>query len=169
MAKDQGRDGQSKAGFLLLLAGLALIIAPVYNSIFHRSLQGYLLISPDGFPRPFENAVIYIVRHNAYGAYGVVLNKPSPASPEIFIGGPVPSGIQSLDVTGDRRTYEGYAGWGAMQLDRELKREVTWKLLKAEDEILKADPDSMWGLAMDRLQAEAERPAKASRPVMDEG
>jgi len=132
----------------------------------------------------FEQSVIFMLHHDAGGALGVIINKPSrldlgellprwtdlasePAL--IFDGGPVEKngfigvghsiGDQpdtSVDVPGtdlvtidlesdpalaaasiDRlRIFRGYAGWGARQLDTELKAGA-WFTVESE-------PSDMW-------------------------
>lgn len=163
------RKKEKKTGFWLLLTGLFLVGMPLFNGLFHKSLEGYLLVATEGFAQPFDHAVIYILHHNIYGAHGVVLNKKAQEGGVAdFIGGPVPAGIQFYDMTGERRSYVGYAGWGPMQLDMELKRELTWHVLHPDDQLLSIDTDAMWNAAMERIEKQKETPAdlpKQSRPA----
>lgn len=44
-----------------------------------QSLQNHLLIARPGMPDPrFHDCVIYMCQHNMNGAFGLVINKPSP-------------------------------------------------------------------------------------------
>ena len=46
-----------------------------------QSLQNNLLIARPGMPDPrFHDCVIYLCQHNTNGAFGLVINKPSPIS-----------------------------------------------------------------------------------------
>jgi putative AlgH/UPF0301 family transcriptional regulator len=124
-----------------LIGGLTLvfILAPlVYIAPFLQFHTGKLLIAADqiGDPR-FDGAVVYIQTHTIFGARGFVLNKKTDAP--FHWGGPLsPDTLFSLnkitneteylrfyptdmDMTDLNKTYyKGYAGWGKMQLNREI-------------------------------------------------
>ncbi len=76
------------------------------------SLQAHLLIASPELPEPFAQAVVLLVRHNAEGALGLILNKCTAASLEehwgqvsdvachrqqaIFLGGPCEGPLVAL-------------------------------------------------------------------------
>lgn len=62
----------------LLAAGGAMAARPGADVLeFHESLRGKMLIAkPSMADRRFAHAVILIVRHDAEGAYGLVVNRP---------------------------------------------------------------------------------------------
>ena len=76
------------------------------------SLQAHLLIASPELPEPFARAVVLLVRHNAEGALGLILNKSTSATLEehwsqvsdvachrdqaIFLGGPCEGPLVAL-------------------------------------------------------------------------
>jgi putative transcriptional regulator len=156
------------------------------------SLAGHFLIAMPSLTDPFFNAaVVYILAHDAEGALGIVINRPSKLSladvleqlqPErealadkfnqpIFNGGPVQpelgfvlhnKGVQYkgtsefaelaltssqdallaiADGTGPEQSLIalGHAGWGAGQLEDELRGNA-WLSCPAEQRIIFATP-----------------------------
>ena len=87
------------APFGALLCALALIalLAPPVRSAWpsrarpatratlaqaDRSLAGQLLVATEGLQdSPFAHTVVYVVRHDADGAFGLVINRPGPEIP----------------------------------------------------------------------------------------
>ena len=73
------------------------------------SFQGQLLVATNKLDgSPFESAVVYLIKHDETGAYGLVINRPSgktagAAKVRIFSGGPVDEDkraiLHSHDVT----------------------------------------------------------------------
>lgn len=77
-----------------------------------KSLQSHLLIASPSLPEPFERAVLLLVRHNAEGALGLILNRRTNASLQeawakvsevpchreglIFLGGPCEGPLVAL-------------------------------------------------------------------------
>ena len=66
------------ARIYLLLAALLLAL-PAINKTIYPDYSGKLLIAPAGSAKPFDNAVIYILHHDMFGAQGVILNRDFPA------------------------------------------------------------------------------------------
>jgi putative transcriptional regulator len=168
-----------------------------------ESLAGKLLVASKRMADPnFAGTVIYICRHDASGAFGLVLNRPAgelnladvlrsfriepdaadglmalrhggPVQPDAgFIlhtsefqagtslcrqgGLAVSSGRAVLDAfaAGNRpeksMLFFGYSGWGAGQLEQELRRK-DWITVPADAAIVfGAETKSMWRRALDR-------------------
>jgi putative transcriptional regulator len=93
---------------LLLLAGL--VAPPVADGWTethgHRSLAGRLLVATDALRDPrFARTVIYLVRHNARGAFGLVVNMPVGEVP--FERALRPFGLEVPPASGNIRVYYG--------------------------------------------------------------
>lgn len=93
----------------LLLAALLVITAAVdghAQAPTRRSLGGHLLVATDSIRDPrFARAVIYIVRHRAEGAFGLVVNLPIGQVPvELALR---PFGLEVPPNSGPVRVYYG--------------------------------------------------------------
>jgi putative transcriptional regulator len=69
---------------LLLAVALVLTVAADANAeqLAHRSLAGRLLVATEALRDPrFAKTVIYIVRHNEKGAFGLIVNLPMAEVP----------------------------------------------------------------------------------------
>ena len=93
----------------LLLAALLVVTAAAdgrAQTPSHRSLTGRLLVATDSLRDPrFSRTVIYIVRHRAEGAFGLVVNLPMA---EIsFERALRPFGLEVPPGSGDIRVYYG--------------------------------------------------------------
>jgi putative AlgH/UPF0301 family transcriptional regulator len=135
---------------LYLLLGFFLLALPSINSFYHGS-TGRLLVAPSGFDHPvFGQSVIYLTRHDLFGATGIILNKQG-------MGGPVGRGkaITHLSVTGRDVAYDGYAGWAPLQLNNEIWF-GRWHVINAYPDILRAKPDQMWDRAIGKLNVSSE-------------
>jgi len=167
------------------------------------SLAGRLLVASPTLDDPnFTRAVILLLDHDADGALGVILNRPSEISAGdalprwadvasepavVHVGGPVtpqvvvclgrvkvgaePQGWTPLagtigavdlerepdDLVGvldGLRLFAGYAGWGAGQLETEL-RLGGWLVMAAEpDDAFTAAPDTLWSRVLRRQGGE---------------
>jgi putative transcriptional regulator len=203
--------------FGLVLAGLALLgfaasrpaaapsdpTAAPDSGRSHPSLTGQLLVAAPSMGDPrFARTVILMVRHDASGALGIVINRPlgerpagdllealgeprgdAEGSVRLFYGGPVQpelafvvhsaddlkpdsfpigsrfamSGSKEMvrDVLqgrGPRKSLIafGYAGWGAGQLEGELKQNA-WHTAPADERtIFDEDRERVWERAMER-------------------
>lgn len=62
------------------------------------------------------------------------------------------TGLEDLSaVTGRRRVFAGYAGWGPGQLDAEVERE-DWIVTDATvADVLTEDPHELWSAVLDRM------------------
>lgn len=187
-----------------LLVGLFLLPAVAQSE--GETLAGQFLIATKNLNDPnFRRTVIYICRHDAEGAIGLVLNRPMGKLPfatllkpfgiesqdkreiPVRAGGPVQRNIamvlhtpevmadQALCSTakgaisasvemlramaegrGPRRTsvFFGYSGWGAGQLEREMKQK-SWETIPEDANFLFNDhADGMWEKAKGRLGIE---------------
>lgn len=143
-----------------ILVAALLLALPAINETVYPSKAGQLLVAPAGSSAPFDDAVIYILKHNLFYAHGVVINKPQNGGPLVngdivYYGGPVDAGslVEYHDITGERRPYMGYSGWGPVQLDYELLR-GSWHVIRAEESILHAPADQMWRKAIEKVRTE---------------
>jgi putative transcriptional regulator len=164
-----------------------------------NSLAGSLLVASPTLDDPnFVRSVILVLDHDADGALGVILNRPSDISAGdalprwadvasepavVHVGGPVtpqvvvclgrlrigaaprgwtplagPIGAVDLDREPDEvaealdglRFFAGYAGWGAGQLEAEV-RLGGWLIVRAEpDDAFTAAPDTLWSRVLKR-------------------
>jgi putative transcriptional regulator len=190
----------------LILASLslsALGAVPCAAADYTSSLAGQLLVAEPGMPDPrFAETVVFLVRHDESGAFGLIINRrlgiqpiaavmktlgldPDHATGEMAIhyGGPVEPSLGfilhstdygragTLKVTdGIALTAEpeivrdiaeghgphrslfalGYAGWGAGQLEDEI-RLGTWFTVPADDDLIFDDAiDTKWKRASAR-------------------
>lgn len=113
----------------------------------------------------FDKAVIYVVRHDREGAYGLIVNNPG-------IGGPVeeekvsslymrredalPVYTEDVDSIPKDAIWslvvKGYSGWSRKQLDREIRRK-DWRVLDFDGALVAdTDPQLMWDAAMQRVK-----------------
>jgi putative transcriptional regulator len=131
----------------------------------------------------FDHTVVFVVRHNGFGALGFVLNRTSKDTPDAVPGGPVRQEayytVHSLDVTTaetledsaaeigytpgkltqdmkkpkDYIVFKGYASWGIEQLDHEIERNA-WKVIDFDrDLVFHTDPTKMYDIAVKRPAA----------------
>lgn len=71
-----------------------------------RSLVGQMLVATEALQSPaFARTVVYMVRHDADGAFGLVINRPGPALP--FASLLRQMQIDPGDATGRIRVHEG--------------------------------------------------------------
>ena len=162
-----------------------------------------LVASPYLTERNFLRSVVFILRHDENGAFGLILNRPTELTvgdlmerfsdepytdPEpIYNGGPVEGpllvvhdradGAESEDfefcaalglyVATDQdeifdiwesencryRSFDGYSGWGAGQLESELKA-GGWLVWDAPPDAVFADPEPMWKQAVQSIGRE---------------
>ncbi len=100
------------ARFYLLMAALLLAL-PGIGRLYKGHTGELLVAAPRISTGPFQDTVVYIVRHDFFRAYGYVVNKPvSPPDASlssaakldmpVFFGGPVASD-SSVSVAGEDR------------------------------------------------------------------
>ena len=135
----------------ILLPVLVLLAGAITNAFAgdngRESFAGKLLVADTSMPDPrFARSVIYLVRHNEEGAFGLIINKPLTKLPlakllaqldieataigvelDIFFGGPVQDELgfvlHSRDFTAAAGTLivdEGYAVSGVRQVLRAI-------------------------------------------------
>jgi putative transcriptional regulator len=92
------RPGPVPFGVLLVALALVTLVAPSARpspadgrpghaparslAQTERTLAGQLLVATETLQGPvFERSVVYVVRHDADGAFGLVINRPGPAVP----------------------------------------------------------------------------------------
>ena len=165
-----------------------------------ESITGKALVaSPYLTEQSFLRSVVYILRHDDEGAFGLILNRPtstrvgelleqylghpSDNREPIYHGGPVDGPLLALHDRADGgseefdfcshlglhiatdqsmlvdlwqkrdcryRTFNGYSGWGAGQLESELNA-GGWLLWDAPPEAVFADPEPMWKQAVQQI------------------
>ncbi len=166
-----------------------------------ESIEGKALVaSPYLTERNFLRSVVYILRHDKDGAFGLILNRPTELTvgdlmerfsddphtnvEPIYNGGPVEGpllvihdraeGAEADDfefcaalglfVATDQdvifdiwetedckyRCFDGYSGWGAGQLESEMKA-GGWLVWDCPPETVFADPESMWKQAVQQI------------------
>src|SRR5258706_7268832 len=91
-------------GLLGALALIALLAPP--GGPAPRSLAGQFLVASERLENsPFARTVVYVVRHDADGAYGLVINRPGPELPLAPLLSQL--GLDDRGVTGRIRTHGG--------------------------------------------------------------
>jgi putative transcriptional regulator len=157
-----------------------------------KSLKGQLLLDSGRLQGSFfQRTVVLVCHHDAEGAVGLVLNRPTGSSagdtvlaevPEslktapLYLGGPVQSGALSYLLTDSFvpdanvmpnltighsletlveltreyapaqqiKLFAGYSGWGAGQLEDEMKRDA-WITHPASLELVfETPPEQLW-------------------------
>lgn len=152
-------------GWLLLVGGLALIWLGSYFRAPLLAHHRILVATPAEQSDVFKDTVIYVLRHDPSGGFGLILNKDG-------YGGPVEAEsihvLYSNDVTIEggevlpdtglsyafgeaaaaavtekkpawSKVLKGYAGWGGRQLDREIRRGV-WKVVDFDPKMVMDTP-----------------------------
>ena len=163
------------------------------------SLKGKLLLDGGSLAGSFfSRTVVLVCQHDAEGAFGLVLNRPTDKTigellvedlPEklqeqdLWIGGPVQSSALSylhsddflpeanvlpnlnlnhsiedlsdlggsFSITQKVRVFAGYSGWGAGQLEDEMKRKA-WITYPANiDHVFAVEPVKLWRSVMVEL------------------
>lgn len=160
-----------------------------------ENVQGHALVASPYLTEPsFLRSVIYILRHDAEGALGLIINRPtkttvgslledltgSPVenSCPVYNGGPVDGPLMLLQrsqydetaevrihVDSDQtrilevcaspepacsdsyRIFDGYSGWGAGQLDSELKS-GGWLVWDISPDQVFCDSETLWQTAI---------------------
>ncbi len=80
---------------MYLFWALVLVALPSVLGLYHGNTGKFLVSTALTEHSPFEKTVIYIVRHNFFGAYGVIINKPVEKpegltwNVEAYYGGPI--------------------------------------------------------------------------------
>ncbi len=163
------------AARIYLLLAAFLLVLPTLSSMY-GGYTGKLLIAGDRVKDgPFHQSVVYLVRHDLFGAHGFIINKPldgsyenAPTLKEIY-GGPVSypgrrkivafreSGLASQreltsedvrEVMGEQFLIRGYAGWGPLQLNYESLRGV-WKVIDFDYSLVtETEPGEIWDKAV---------------------
>lgn len=158
---------------LFLFAGPAAGLADVHES---ERFTGKLLVADTSMPDPrFDRSVIYLVRHDEAGAFGLIVNKPlitlplaemlrqldvaeteTRAEVDLFFGGPVQGDLgfvlHSRDFAAPEATMtveNGYAVSGVRDVLRAISEQ------KGPDKALFVVGYAGW--APDQLEAELER------------
>ncbi len=106
-----------------------------------RNLAGSLLIAhPNMLDPNFRRAVLFISAHDPEeGALGVIINRPLDKQVSDLVSEVPPAGLAEVPVF-----LVGYAGWGAGQLEAEMKQKA-WLLQKPGRFLLEADRRStLW-------------------------
>ena len=87
---------------LLRALGLIAFLAAgaVAGAVQAASLTGKVLVAGEGMPDPrFQETVIYLVDHDANGAFGLVVNKPSAI-------GPIAALLDELGIEADEYGFD---------------------------------------------------------------
>jgi len=181
-----------------LLAALFFLALPWLLTLYEGHTGKFLVADQSLDGTFFQRTVIYIEHHDAYGAYGTIINKPADESAELpfpdieglYIGGPVlqdeelailydepvkggqhgfdilslsylenkmPDLLERLragDIEPPVRVYKGLAGWGFLQLDKEIMRGY-WHVLDYDAELMfKAPAHEVWEKAANQIPPE---------------
>jgi putative transcriptional regulator len=96
------------------------------------SYAGYFLIAKPILKDPnFQRTVVFLMAHNAEGAFGLVVNRPAEAKGlpwPVFVGGPCPSpGLIML---------HGHAEWAEAAEEEEKERELAPGIFSGDAECL---------------------------------
>lgn len=155
----------------------------------------FLVASPYLPDDNFQRTVVYMVRHDDEGAFGLVLTRPSDLclqevlqstmgmlssrNDPVYLGGPVEGPLCALHddgnladldcadglyVTSEQesivvlanssatqvRFFAGYSGWGAGQLEDEL-RQGGWLITDASAEDIFSDCNPLWETLVKRI------------------
>jgi putative transcriptional regulator len=155
-----------RAALILALLAFAQIgIAQIKSTSQPRT--GNLLVATRKSHDPdLAQSVVLLIHQGPEGAIGLILNQ---ARKDLYFGGPIPLGVRTLvrsrtspenseRVFGDvyvtesaaaakspgARTYAGYTGWSAIQLDDEISRGL-WKVIPGDAAIVfDTHPDTLW-------------------------
>jgi putative transcriptional regulator len=93
-------------GFLLAVALMATVAADARAEQLARSLAGRLLVATEALRDPrFAKTVIYIVRHNDKGAFGLIVNLPMADVP--YERALRPFGLEVPSGSGQVRVHYG--------------------------------------------------------------
>jgi putative transcriptional regulator len=150
---------------LALLAFAQIGVAQV-KSPPQPGIGKLLVATPKSHDPDFAQSVVLLIQRTPEGAIGLILNRPRK---DLYFGGPIPLGVRTLvrsrtkpenseRVFGDvyvtesaasakspgARTYAGYTGWSAVQLDDEISRGL-WKVIPGDAAIVfDTRPDTLW-------------------------
>jgi putative transcriptional regulator len=98
--------GRALAVLLLVVAVLATTASFAQDPPRRRALAGRLLVATETLRDPrFARSVIYVVRHNEQGAFGLVINVPMGEVP--FEQALRPLGLEVPPGSGDLRVHYG--------------------------------------------------------------
>jgi putative transcriptional regulator len=174
------------------------------------SLRGHFLVGSPHLSDPnFYHSVVLMVQHDAEGALGLILNRPttstvadvwrlighdeSQCTRPIYLGGPVSGPIMAVHnqlrfsqmeiapnvyftterehleelVNDEERPwllFSGYSGWGAGQLEREMKV-GGWLTLPASEDDVFYTGDDLWERLIKQIGQEIIAPAIRSAAV----
>lgn len=167
-------------GWLLLVGGLALIWLGSYFRAPLLAHQRLLVSTPAEQSDSFKGTVIYVLRHDPTGGFGLVLNREGyggPVAPmtthvlysnDVTIdGGTVMPDTGIAYAAGDEaaaavaekkpawsKVLKGYTGWGGKQLDREIRRGV-WKVIDYDPRLVMDTPmEDLYDAAKERPDAD---------------
>lgn len=100
-------------GYLLILAAFGLFWLGSYFRI-PTPIEGKMIVAQEGIDPRFEKTVVFILRHNPGGAYGVIINKPGDSEGEGH-GGPVEidqsMAVYTTDVSLPSGSILGHTGF----------------------------------------------------------
>lgn len=115
MTEQKDKDGKAAKedpkkkdvnGYLLILAAFGLFWLGSYFRV-PTPIEGKMIVAQEGIDPRFEKTVVFILRHNPGGAYGVIINKPGDAAGEGH-GGPVEIDQSMAIYTNDVSLPSGY-------------------------------------------------------------
>lgn len=121
----------------LLLAAF-LIALPTLGTKFYPGQEGRFLVASESIRmEPFRESVVYISRHNIFGAFGLIINKPidleklkelgidAPENaPRMLVGGPVefPDKAFGLYANHPQEPLEDYKTDNSLTLEEVISR-----------------------------------------------
>ncbi|MDH3475567.1 MAG: YqgE/AlgH family protein [Rhodospirillales bacterium] len=111
LANSLTKRSRYRAAAVLALLSAVLLAAPPVPAA-EETLAGKLLIASPELTGPnFARTVIYMIRHDAHGAFGLVVNEPMGELPiEALLGGPKAAGQPPTTVKSEAAILVHYGG-----------------------------------------------------------
>lgn len=114
----------------LLLAAFLLALPTIGTKFYHGQTGKFLVASENIRYEPFRESVIYISRHNLFGAFGLVINKPIDMKKLREVYPDLPENVGDLRLGGPVGLYDQATAIYANhpqepEVDRDRDRELS--------------------------------------------